>query len=874
MKNLLYSFLPVALLVYLLSIQTALAVEVTELKPSQNVGVFEQSDNVIFDASFSAEKEDYVRFEIVDIDNNLIEKKEVIVSDGESTKLDFGKFEPGWYRVYAYNFDDDKIYSTYTAFVVTENYSSRMQTENSPFAADMALVYGGYSPMSEEYAEAYKLAGINMVRERNSYLSTVTIDGVKEAYKKNGISMLSVWSKPSVYYAWTGNLFDIYNFQKQAAFDYSDSVTAWEIINEPDLVCDTADVYSAYLKAGAIGAYDGNNNAKKSFGGMCAFDDGFRTLTCQNGVLDYLDSYNVHTHRGIGTRYTPIQTLIINAARYESTVYGGGKQVWVTESGLRMMVDENELPSEGMLTAQARYAITSCVESLALCGTDKHFWFLGRHLIENGFEYGSFSKNNMPYPAVSALSTLTYHLKEANYLGNLQGLTKDTNGFLFDTGNGQAVVLYKRSEGETSVQIDTKKDAKIVDLTGKCKTRIVHSYHNKVNIPVTYNPVIVVLGDEEPIARYCKKSFNHNTEPETISDAERIVIQPIWDSAVQTDNGAYVVERGSDYDINVRVYNFSDSSKNVTLDFNTSGKVSVSETSKVLRISAKNYVDVSVTLSVENDAMPMSQGYFKVSGQLKGGEKISQSVGKYVVSSAEIENFIEVKNKFLDFENTDNWRVVSSGRCNKSSNGNSISFDTTFNGTEKYTFPRYTVSEDLSEYDGIYVEIKNDSELETTFYAYIDDVVISLGTFGTGSKKYFLPWKSGMDSSSIKEISIGFSRYAEESEVKYTIVDFGYFKFADSSTKNVCSMKINGISDNTVMKICPSNISAKYEGNLTNIEVYLDYKKYDNFEINEEEKIITINFKDIDNGEKTLIVTGEDEFNREISDCVNFCIEE
>lgn len=873
MKNLLYSFLPVALLVYLLSIQTALAVEVTELKPSQNVGVFERSDNVIFDAGFSAEKEDYVRFEIVDIDNNLIEKKEVIVSDGESTKLDFGKFEPGWYRVYAYNFDDDKIYSTYTAFVVTENYSSRMQTENSPFAVDMALVYG-YSPMSEEYAEAYKLAGINMVRERNSYLSTETIDGVKEAYKKNGISMLSVWTKPSIYYAWTGNLFDIYNFQKQAAFDYSDSVTAWEIINEPDLVCDTADVYSAYLKAGAIGAYDGNNNAKKSFGGMCAFDDRFRILTCQNGVLDYLDSYNVHTHRGLGTGYDPIQTLIIDNARYESTVYGGGKQVWVTESGSRMTVDENELPSEDMLKAQARYVITSCVESLALCGTDKHFWFLGRHYIENGFEYGSFSKEHMPYPAVSALSTLTYHLKEANYLGNLKGLTKDANGFLFDTGNGQAVVLYKRSEGETSVQIDTKKDAKIVDLTGKCKTRIVHSYHNKVNIPVTCNPVIVVLGDEEPIAKYCKKSFNHNTEPETISDAERIVIQPIWDSAVQTDNGAYVVERGSDYSINVRVYNFSASSKNVTLDFNTSGKVSVSETSKSLRISAKNYVDVSVTLSVENDAMPMSQGYFKVSGQLKGGEKISQSVGKYIVSTAGMDEFVSETNRFEEFESADKWRVVSSGSCSKISNGNSISFNTVFPGADKYTFPEYSVLRDLSEYNGIYVEIRNDSNLETTYNAFIDDAVITLGTFSSGVKKFYVPWASGMDSSMVKSISIGFARYAEENTIKYTIMDFGYFKLVDSSQQKACSMKINGINDSAAMKICPSSVSAKYEGDLTNIEVYLDYTKYDDFEINEEEKIITINFHDIDNGEKTLIVTGEDEFNREISDCVNFCVEE
>ena len=116
-----------------------------------------------------------------------------------------------------------------------------------------------------------------------------------------------------------------------------------------------------------------------------------------------------------------------------------------------MRPEADMVPHHNMLKGQASYVITSFVDSIAKHGTEKQFWFLGRYHLEAGNQFGSFSYNDMPYPCVSAFSTMTYYLGKADYLGEVRGTTGQAVGRLFDTGNGYAAVLYTVDNSTTNV---------------------------------------------------------------------------------------------------------------------------------------------------------------------------------------------------------------------------------------------------------------------------------------------------------------------------------------------------------------------------------------------------------------------------------------
>lgn len=854
---------------------------VTNLVPQRNVGVFESTDEVRFLMTVENAKAETVTAKLYNVDGDEKYSKDfTLVADSNEVELNFGEFPAGWYRIRLYDASGNSIYDKYAAFSVTEPFATRRVCKNSPFAIDSRVAeYGGDA---EKYAEAYRLAGITQVRERGYYKYKYgEVNNITEtinAYSENGIDVLNVWSPNTGNANWKGDLRAVYDWQKASAEALRGKVNSWEIVNEPDIIDGLpADLYSAYLKVGALGVADGDTDAKKSFGAMCNPSGRYAEYMMQNGVMDYIDTYNVHTHRdGASSRmYQTPASAVLKNGRMLATVYGGGSEIWLTESGIRMVYGSDRVPSDGSLKNQAAYIITSCMDLIATSSTDKHFFFLGTPYVENNRDYGMFSVNDMPYPSMSALSALTYYLGEGKFLGEMYGLKNKQEGLLFDTGDGLAAVLYNKEETAANIQIDTDEAALLVDLVGGTKQRIPNSGHGKINVPVTDGPVIVVLGDRK--ARCCEKKFEYSTEMKKISDKQRIVIQPIWQDGIPVTDGRYILEQGQTYNVKLRVYNFSDKIQRITLNYGATGQITelsrTKDSSKRIpkTTSEDKYAEFELTLTIAADATPMSDGFFSVMGT-----GFSPAVSAFRISDSNIESIVESKkqisNFYKDWTRNDNASSRNIGRS-----GNTLVVTGTWNqATSAWIYPRKAVNEDASGYDGLYFTAKmtqtgSASGEEFHFNVYVNDILQSAGNVGASETTLYIPWErfDGLDTSEITKIAIGFTK-GLSGTASYTISDLGFYKTApQDAAYDKPTININ-MQDNLIWLTGeqPPEITASLTGELTDVKVYVNYKEYTNFTA--DERAVSIDIADLDAGAHNIIVTGRDAFNAAVRDEVGF----
>ena len=130
------------------------------------------------------------------------------------------------------------------------------------------------------YIEMLKLAGITHVRERISMSDTLASDGsvslgkyesVLETLRSGGFDTIITWHDlPSCMETGNGpDLLAVYKQLKALAEAAGDSVSAWEIWNEQDVIHFGQmypDEYAAYLKACAAAIDDSGSGALKVMG--------------------------------------------------------------------------------------------------------------------------------------------------------------------------------------------------------------------------------------------------------------------------------------------------------------------------------------------------------------------------------------------------------------------------------------------------------------------------------------------------------------------------------------------------------------------------------------------------------------------------------
>lgn len=858
---------------------------ITNVYPTENVGVYEKNNSVNFILELADNKEENNGYYVIlDIDGKIIKNGDFKISAGVSEyQLGLGYFEPGWYRIFVYNDDKQTLaYDEYAAFSVVEPYSQRY-TGKTPFAADHAgIEWQNDSGVMNAYAKALSLAGVGFVRER-AYMSsdpaTYETNRVQaKAYNDNGISSLNVWAKPSTFTNET-NLFDVYNMQKGFATEFSDSVKAWEIINEPDMISDlTPDVYQGFLKAAALGVYDSNSDAVKSFGGLCVLTPFFREAIMANGVMEYSDIFNVHTHtNGTSEVYTPLSAGLLDTGKLLSTVYTGSpKPMWVTESGIRLDIDENSDLTEDCYKRQAKYVITSTVESLTK-GTDKHFYFLTRHFIEDGKQFGIFHKSNMPYPAYSAFSSLTYHLGKATYKGDLKLLPESVRGYVFDTGEGDAIVLWNTEEKTDYVQFRSENDVLVVSLLGDTVKRRYNSYHNKVNLPVTSSPVIVKLNAKVDLGDYYPRSFPTVTDTASRIRPNGIVIMPQWENAEISGN-MYCVTAGTTYKVKLNIYNFNSESAtgNIKAEI-TDGFKADTDTIAQYKVEGNSKTVVEWSFTVKEDAM-------------WGEERIcfttdnnARAVSYFSVNNdAAISD--ESKQMIDGVGRKDNWTLDNTGSCTKYNDyfGNSAKFTVTFNNVaSRYSFPSFAVEKgSFADTDGMALDL---SVAQKTGR---EKFMVRVWTEGGGSFRtsgeefsggsYVFSWdefgryggsENTLKPENIVKFAIGFETYIDGT-TEYTIKNLCVYSI--DSYEEQEQIVIEGIKDGAVYKN-GENIKASVclQEEKEGLAAYLNYKPC---EIEVKDNSANIEFTDLDVGAYNLIVTYPDRFGKQIYADVSFYV--
>ena len=863
--------------------------------PSENIGVFETGQEVSFSISYSVDEDVYISYSVSDIWDLQKDHGEILFQkSGNSVTINLGQFKAGWYRVRFY--DTEGLQNHYCAFSVVEPLSSRRKVKNH-FAADQAGQYMNWSrEKREDYAKALRLAGIDMVRERMSDYDNsdydAQIEAQVDALHNNDINIMEMLAR-NQYIDYGENLFDIYSKAKKNAEYYSKRVGIWESVNEADASGMTApDEAASYFKARAIGIIDSGAKAAKTFGGLCNWNTSFTEIFMQNDVMSYADNFNLHSHRtGQTEGYNAFPSNPIKNARELSTVYGGGKPIWVSEAGISCAVDSNELLLDEYMPIQAKYVITSAVESIARGGTDKHFWFLARHYIENGREFGIFSKNDMPYAAYSSLATLTYYLGKGRILGELKEKPQSCVGYMFSDGENDVAVIWNTEDKTDYVQFNTDEDVQVINLVGD-NTPIRYSEVNrKINIPITYYPVIVKFNGSTT-GNYFPKEFPEYDEINvvTLSDSKKVVLKQNWKTK-DIVNAQYRIEHGQSYLIALNVYNFSDTNMTGTITANTTEMLNITSKPTVkYSVPAGEKATITFTVAADNNYSAGGIAHLSFSGTANG-EELSPSVSEcYVLPDIDNIEFIY----FNGCNNESEWQPNSSGHMTNfgqptNNEGMKFVFNFNENVTDRWAYPRFSINAGtLGDSDGIvfktaaYSSECDVSSMDMKVIVWTADgnsYIASGGNCADGIGIYSLKWDdfkkfSGttkeLNTADISTISIGFNAEYSPVEVSYsyTLKEFGYFK-GNSPVSEEPTIIINGIH-NGAKRIAHDTVmlSAQIPGDLKKIGVYLDYASCPY--TNNGDGTIEIKLSDIAEGAHSLIVAGFDEFNHAVRTSVNF----
>ena len=860
--------------------------EITDIRPDQNIGVYRQSEEVSFQLTRDTADTETVSYMLEDMDGTVRYSGQNTLS-GENAVLKTGILKSGWYRLRIYeNGAEIPIFASATVLP-----STGTPAENSPFSGMLVGQYGVSAERKADFSEALHKVGVNRVRDaalwcRGEYDYQALEKNISALADGGNEQLLTVdlQSQIAEEIGYNGNLFEVYQMYRNLAARFSDEVSAWEVINEPDInSAFSADIYSAYYKAAALGIENAGSDKIKSFGGMCSPIHTFSDILMQNDVMTYADYYNAHTHRDTsGNGYDALGGNILSRSKRMSAFYGGNQPIWVTESGLRMQVDENELPSAEILREQAIYLTTSFAESIGKYGMNNHFWFLMRHYIEEGREFGTASKNCMTYPGYLAFANLSYRLGEAKPIGELSA-RGDVVGYFFDTGDGDAAILWKKTDGESYVQLSCENVVEVTDVFGATEVKRATPKNGLVNLKVTSDPLIIRFNGKCDPKNYCKKTFPE-AQVRNRTNGQRVVLQQIWDRE-NFEDGARVLKAGETYTVTCRVYNFNPSARasgNLTVSANDEIEI-VSAPEKANFVLSKytdeepKYKDFTYQIKVSEQAENLSEGSIMFSGTV-GSETLSPSVSGYVVERDLTVSDDQIR-EFSGAYNRSEWNCgnrTAGSTCSVSSTGSSISFSLTFRGGNRCLYPYfYTSVPQDSEgivFDRTIAEI-GDGGVTQIFACTEDGMYLACaGEFSVGTVRYVLPWnkfkawggaETPLDPSKIYMLQLGINTYGDHPG-SYTISHFG--TFGNGYQPEEDALTISGIENGkTYVKGNLPAITA--QANAEVIEIYVNFEKIG--EVSPGEKI---DLSGLDSGAVSLIAAIRDEFGKVQYKEVDFCI--
>ncbi len=855
--------------------------------PEQNISVYTSTQEVRFELSRtdSNKKENFI-CRIENADEKVVSQIEFSLNAGISKyKLDLGVWEPGWYRLRV--FADENEVEEFISFSVIEQ--NMLGTPQEAFAIMYAGQYAGHTDeQKEKYARILSLIGAGTVRECAVWAEN---DEEYEVMEKSvdvladeGLSVLETVDVPEEKIdsmGWDLDLFRVYNMQKGLSEYYRDRVQIWEIINEPDVIAGlSADLYTSFYKSAALGAEAGNPLSIKAFGGLCSVVPTFGNLMMQNDIMDYSDLFNVHTHATLSNVLSEqtFSSQLIQKAKIYNALYGENQPVWVTEAGIRLPVDENAIPDAVSMKKQAQYMVTSFIRSFADSGTDKHFWFLLRHYIENGREFGIFSDNDMPYPAVNTFAVLTKYLGDAIPVGKLKNTTQNIHGYVFDGGDSDVVVIWNSNSSIDYVQVSTQSDVLVADIFGGTQTRRYSANTGKVSIPVTQSPVLVCLDGHADAGDYDKKQIDRRTVNTKIhTDEERVILQQVWLDQPNVKNGEYILEKGRTYDIVCKVYNFNENAMRGTVQLVTSENIQpVGVVSKKF-YAGENAAALSFSIKVSDNAEDYSQEYVSFRGVLDSGKSISACIAGLSIKSDL--NISEVDLTTISgVYNRENWNIANrtgNSFCSVSTEEDSINFTLQFNGGDRFFYPQFSVSFDENSagifFNRIIYELTGNGNMKVFAWSVRGTFLAETGELSEGEAQYLLPWESfepygetqgELKPEEIYQIAIGYNAF-DDNMVTYTINNLSSFKTNRNYENKEDEIIISGIEDNGIYTIGERLCMELQCLEAEKLSVYINYQETDKLEVISK-NTAKLDLSELTSGSYSIIAAYETDFGKKI----------
>lgn len=881
-----------------------------KVKNSKNVGIYTTEEMVSLEITRYREETDEYIFKILDIDGNIISERNFI-ADEKTEIFQIGYFPSGWYRVKI--FCNDVESNIFVSFSVIQE-SEANSLDISPFAI---MHLGAFATdRDSDYVEALKRLSAGTVRTEeiaDIYKAERPYEKYNTSLYNAGINTMSTIETnfPTPGTSKGGNiggitdLLEVYDVHKTMVDAYGGIVSNWEIINEPDLRnTASADAYASWYKAAALAVGDSQPEAVKSFGGLAATGT-YSDILMQNDIMKYSDTFNVHSHVTDTTSGAKFPGGIVNNAKIYSALYGDNNPVWCTEAGVRLEVAdaENELPADEALRRQARYMITSFMQSIGKYGADKNFWFLANHYITEGPEYGIFSKNHMPYPAVSSFNILTDNLKDGILLGSMKP-AEDMEGYFFDCGDYDAAVVWKKTSGKGSLQFNTNGNVSVISLIGNKGIKKYSSATGKVSIDISQDPVLIKFSAKASSDDYIKTAFKKNVPNlQPITDiADRVILQQIWEPKPEIVNGLYRIDDTTEYTVKFRIYNFNTDAVSGSYYVDSSDGIEVlGSLSGSYNVGAGSYTEECVTVKVSKGTGNYLMENLALYAETSDGNKISPSISQMqILSSAIIPDGAEISvipeaNYYSNAEQGDTYSSqVRPTATNYQSAwlGGENKVKYTSGQISNSTVPAqlYIYQNNLNvnkDSDGMYFEFTCDSFPSMFDSAYFDvSVNGEEGSYSfnkvfefngdTKNKKVYIPWTSftatgnGItDPSKISTFHFGWNiSSSTEYSLAFTIKDMGTYK-AHNSENSDNIIEITGVLDSE--EYYTSLAKAKVKTNDTEAtEIYINYEKAEC--VADENGIFNIDFSEYEPGSYSLIVARQGEFNKKYYKEVKFTL--
>lgn len=276
---------------------------------------------------------------------------------------------------------------------------------------------------------------------------------------------------------------------------FKTKIKHWEIWNEPNMELffngGTVDDYVALLKVAYLNAKKADPDCK--IVGLGGTDAIYAKMVMERGGFDFMDTASIHIYHFLG--HIPERESFIPGIIETQKVlsgYGGGKDMWITETGWPTHQGMTDGWIGVSLDEQAKYLVRSIVLSLPE-GVKKIFWFAARNGGEDitNFEHnqGLLYHNKTPKPSLFAYTTLIKMIGEFSSVEKIN--ISPFYIYLFKKEKNYCFILWTISK---KVKMKVKDEiANIFDINGT-RINITDFY-----LPVSPSPIYILTENPDKI---------------------------------------------------------------------------------------------------------------------------------------------------------------------------------------------------------------------------------------------------------------------------------------------------------------------------------------------------------------------------------------